>query len=362
MKVSLAHDSFTQLGGAERVLGGIHELFPDSPVYTAVMDRKVKNRFSGWDIRTSPLQFLYNIYPHFQHLFAFVPAALSFMRVKDTGLLLSSGSSFIKGLKVPVGSLHVDYCHTPTRFLWSDRNYALSEIPTILRPLAKFYFVWLRRWDLKAASRVDFFIANSKEVQKRITKYYGRDSTIIHPFLDTEFWRPTIPKQNYFLIAGRLQPYKNNDVVIKLFNELGWELHVVGTGRQEQYLKSIAKSNVKFFGRLSDEGLRDQYSGAKAFISPQLEDFGMMPLEAASCGTATIGLDIGGTLETVIPAKTGELFDRTNAAGLENVIRAWDENRYVKDDLIAHARNFSKSVFQKQLLAYLDQIQTQQRS
>lgn len=353
MKISLAHDSFTQIGGAERLIEAVAELYPESSVYTVVLDKKLTSRYKNWKIKTSFLQFIYNLYPSFQKLFPFVPIALRFLKVTQTDVLFSFSSSYIKGLRKPKGSLHINYCHTSTRFIWTDAGYALGEIYPLLRPLAKLYFVWLRRWDFQVAQKVDLFIANSKEVQKRIQKFYNKESVVIYPFADINFWKPTKPKENYFLIAGRLQPHKNNEVVVKLFNELGLELHVVGTGRQEEYLKSIAKPNVKFLGRVSDEVLRDEYSGAQAFIYPPFEDFGMMAIEAASCGTATIGLGKAGILETVIPGKTGELFEEATAEDIGQIVKSWDVSKYSVEALVEHAKQFSKEIFQKNIQEFV---------
>jgi glycosyltransferase involved in cell wall biosynthesis len=203
---------------------------------------------------------------------------------------------------------------------------------------------------------VDYFIANSHEVQQRIKRFYHRDSIIIYPYADTEFWHHTGEKRNYFLIAGRLQAHKDNEVIVRAFNELGRELHVVGTGSQDPYLRSIAKDNVKFLGRLDDEGLRDQYSSAQAFIYPPYEDFGIMPLEAAACGTPTLGLARGGSLEVIIPGVTGELLPEITVGSIKQVVRQWDASRYDQAKLQAHAAQFSKQVFLNNIRQFVNQI------
>lgn len=218
-----------------------------------------------------------------------------------------------------------------------------------MRPLAYYFLKKMKKWDLLAAKRVDYFIADSVEVQKRIKEFYNRDSMVIYPGIDTDFWHPTIAKQNYFLIAGRLQAHKKNDLIIKILNDLKIPLHVVGTGRQEKYLKSIAGSNITFLGRISDEQLRDEYSGALGYISPQIEDFGLMPLEAAACGTATISIARGGSLETVIPGATGELFADYEPEKIKQLITRWNANKYSTDVLRTHAEKFSKEKFKQQI-------------
>lgn len=349
MKVILAHDSYTQYGGAERVLEGMKELFPEAPVYTLVVDKNMQKYVQGWKVITSPLQKIYNLYRNMQHLFVLIPTVLRFFKLEKADLLLSSSSAYLKGLRKPKGMMHINYCHTPSRFIWTDYEYALHEVTPLLRPFAKLYLWWLKKWDYKAAQKVDHFLANGREVQGRIKKYYNRDSEILHPFIDVDFWHSTRSKGDYFLIAGRLTPYKDYDKVILAFNKLGWPLHVIGAGRYEKYLRSIAGSNVIFLGRVDDESLRHQYSGARGFIYPQLEDFGMMPLEAAACGTPTLGLAKGGSLETIVPGKTGELLETIDVDSLIAALNSWDEAKYNTDDLVAHAHSFSKQEFQKKL-------------
>ena len=226
----------------------------------------------------------------------------------------------------------------------------------------------MKKWDFAGAQRVNKFIANSKEVQGRIKEYYKRDSEVIYPFIDLDFWKPMqssppfqggvpgvaggggwIDNKNLitFSLAGRLQAHKKNDLIIEIFNELGLPLHVVGSGRQEEYLKSIAKPNVVFLGRVSDEQLRNEYSGALGLIFPQNEDFGLMPLEAAACGTATLAYGHGGALETIIPGITGEFFESYDNEKIKQLILNWKSEKYKAEDLRSQAEKFSKRSLSK---------------
>ncbi len=391
MKTALVHDSFTQLGGAERVMEALHELFPEAPVYALVLDRRLKEKYRGWDMRTSWLQFFYNLIPRLQYLLPLIPLAVSSLKFEGYDLVISSSSGWAKNIHVPKSVKHICYCHTPTRFLWVDNNYVDHEAPAVLRPLARLVIRWMRKWDVSGARRVTAFIANSEEVQKRIKSIYHRDSKVLHPFIDSEFWKPInplhlatsapgrpsrsefsanksnaellssaageagmdlYPKGDYFLLGGRLQAHKNNELIIRVFNELGLPLHVFGTGRREKFLRSIAGPNISFFGRISDAVLRAQYSGALAFIYPQVEDFGLMPLEAAACGTATIAYNRGGSLETVVPGITGELFSKPDKEIIKKIILSWDVLRYPPQALRAHAKKFSREKFKQQFLAF----------
>ena len=406
MRIALAHDSFTQLGGAERVIEALHELYPEAPVFTLVFDPKFREKYKGWDIRTSGLQTLFLTLGKLQYLLPLIPWGVDSLDFSGFDVVISSSSGFIKNIRVPKTCGHLNYCHTPTRFLWSNSDYVKQEVPFFLRPFVNILLRRLKDWDFRGAQRVTKFIANSKEVKNRITKYYNRDSEIIYPLIDAEFWRPTAStiarrsvaddeailfqgkiaapspstglamtsKQNYFLLGGRLQAHKNNELIVQIFNELGKPLHIFGTGRQEKYLKSIAKSNIKFLGRITDEQLRDEYNGALGFVYPQLEDFGLMPLEAAACGTATLAYGQGGALETVIPGVTGEFFGQDvvspvmgcpekqtadKSANYKNQIRQlildWNTQKYLANNLRAQAEKFTKEKFKQQILGFTRQ-------
>lgn len=349
LKIALAHDSITQMGGAERMFKSVLEFFPTSPLFTLVFDEKFKKEFPNTEIKTTWLQQIYNFLPSFKTFLPIIPFAVKSLNFKGYDLVFSSSSGFVKNISVPKNVLHVNYCHTPTRFLWVNKEYVNQEVFFLLRPLIKVIFFFLKKWDLKGVQRVNYFIANSKEVQKRIKIFYNRESEVLYPPVDTNFWKQTGEKQKYFLLAGRLQAHKNNEFIIRVFNDLGLPLHVVGTGRQESYLRSIAGPNIEFYGRLEDKELREQYSGALAYIYPQVEDFGLMPLEAAACGTPTLAFGHGGALETVIAGITGEFFYTYNTEEVKNIINSWNSSKYKAEVLKEHAENFSKESFKKGL-------------
>ncbi|MCL5667241.1 MAG: glycosyltransferase [Patescibacteria group bacterium] len=361
MQVILAHDSFTQLGGAERIMDVLHEMFPGSPVYSLVLDRQLEYKYRDWDIRTSWLQIFFNFFPRLQYFLPIIPLAVQSIKINspesgENTIVFSNSSSWIKNIRVARECAHINYCHTPPRFLWTDADYVDQETPKFLRPLVRIIVRQMRKWDYRGAQRVNYFLANSQEVQKRIKAYYNRDSEVLYPFVDTEFWRPAnAEKSDYFLIVSRLQAHKKTDLIVKIFNELNIPLHIVGTGRQENYLKSIARGNVKFLGKVPDEQLREEYSKALGVIFPQKEDFGLIPLEAAACGTATLAYAKGGALETVIPGLTGEFFDSYDPSLIKEKILSWDYKNYSSDALRSQAEKFSKEKFKKQVLNIISQ-------
>jgi glycosyltransferase involved in cell wall biosynthesis len=353
MKIALAHDSLTQLGGAERIVDSFHELYPEAPLFVLVFDKRLAGNYKGWQIVSSPLQYLYNLVHMLQYLLPFIPLAMLFFDFSQFDLVLSSSSGWAKGIRVPKDTVHINYCHTPARFLWVEgKGYVNNELPALLRPFKfalRLTLSALRRWDYQAAQKVDYFIANSENTKQRIKQYYKRESQVIHPFVDTEFFYPTVEKGNYFLLAGRLQAHKRADIVIKAFNELQLPLKIAGTGRAVEKLQKIAGPTIEFFGRVSDEELRDLYSGAQAYIFPQEEDFGMMPLEAMACGTPVIAYGKGGALETVTSGKTGVFFDAQEPGQVIRAVRNLQSMRFASEDLFERAQQFSKTVFEQKI-------------
>jgi len=347
LNIALAHDSLTQSGGAERVLEALHELYPQAPVFILVLDKKLSSKYKDWDIRTSWLQILYNLFPKLKYFLPLIPLAVSSLNFEGYNLVISSSSGFIKNISVPKKCIHINYCHTPARFLWSEPEYINQEVPGLIRPIAKLSINLMKKWDYKGAQRVNYFISNSVEVQRRIKLYYNRDSEVIYPFVDIEFWGKTTEKNDYFLLAGRLQAHKKNDIIVKIFNELGFPLHVVGVGRQEKYLKSIAMKSIVFLGKISDQQLRNEYSGALGYIYPQVEDFGLMPLEAAACGTASLAFGKGGSLETIISGATGEFFYSYDKEEIKRAVLTWDSKKYLSKSLRNQAEKFSKETFKQ---------------
>lgn len=350
MEIAIAHDSFTQMGGAERIVDALHELYPGAPVFTLVFDQKYAAKYKGWDIRTSWLQVLYKFIPKFQYLLPLIPLAVKSLDFTGYDIVISSSSGFIKNISTPKNCVHINYCHTPTRFIWIDKDYVNQEVAPILRPFVKLFLKFLKKWDYNGAQKVHKFIANSNEVGIRIKEYYHKNCELVYPFVNTNFWHPTKTKLDYFLLAGRLQPHKRNQLVIETFNEIGLPLRVVGSGRQEKFLKSIAGPNISFFGQVSDEELRDHYSSAIGLIYPQIEDFGLMPLEAAACGTATLAFGKGGALETILPGKTGDFFFNYDKQSLKTALLNWQQNKFTKENLFEQANKFKIDAFKTRIL------------
>ncbi len=358
MKIALVHDSLTQLGGAERIVDSFHDVYPNAPLFVLVFDRKLKDYFSDVEVISSPLQYAYSVFPKLQYYLPFIPLALKFFNFKDFDVILSSSSAWAKGIRVPKNSTHINYCHTPARFLWlEEKSYVGDELPLWLQPgkyLLRGILAAFRKWDYRAAQRVDFFIANSETTRKRIERYYHRTSVVIPPYVDTGVFYPTIEKEDYFLIAGRLQHHKRVDIVIQAFNKMKLPLKIAGSGRALEKLKKIAGPTIQFVGRVGDDELRDLYSGAQAFLFPQEEDFGIMPLEAMACGAPVIAYGSGGALETVVADTTGVFFAEQTAESVIQAVQRFLGMHFAMEDLFERAQEFSKGKFERSIREFVE--------
>ena len=263
----------------------------------------------------------------------------------------------MKGIGVPKTTLHINYCHTPARFLWDiNKTYIAEEVPWYLKPLLPLLTVTLhimRGWDFEASERVDYFIANSKNIQKRILDIYHRQSVVIYPFVDTDFYYQTTQKEGYVLAGGRLQKHKRIDLAIAAAEKLNIPLRIVGSGRAEKVLREAASERVVFLGKVSDTELRDAYSGASVFLQPQEEDFGMMVLESFACGTPVVAFGRGGATETVIPNKTGVLFKEQTVDSLVSAMQTASSVQFLQEDLYEQAHAFNKELFKERIEKYV---------
>ena len=355
MRVALVHEFLIQMGGAEKVLQNFHEIFPTAPVYTLFYDRaRTGGVFDGWDIRTSKLQ---KFKQRYKWTLPLMPRAIESFDFSGYDVVLSDSSAFAKGIITKKPTVHICYCHTPTRYLWEsmDEYAANLAYPSFIKLALKHYLKFnLKKWDYKSAQRPDYFIANSKTVQGRIKKYYDRDSTVIYPPVDTDFYnRKKGGKGEYFLTGSRLEPYKKIDLVVQAFNELKLPLKVVGTGTELEKLKTTAKSNVEFVGRVSDEQLRDLYCGAQAFVFPAIEDAGIMVLEALSSGTPVIGLNGGGTAEFVEDPENGVLFENQTIKDILAAVKRFQDMQFDSEKIRETALPFDKKEFKRKITEFI---------
>ena len=372
MKVALIHDHLAQDGGAEKVLKVLAEMFPDAVIYALLADKvKTEKYLKGRQIDTSIIQKLPGGVRHYKWYLPLMPMAVEFFDLREYDLVISDTSSFAKGVITSPDVPHICYCHTPTRYLWSDAHQYLNELKynKWLKKVISTILVRLRMWDFLAAARVDYFIANSKTVQKRITKYYRRDSQVIYPPVETEHFfisdlKTQAKEEEYFLIGCRLVPYKRVDIVVEAFKKLcnDYNLKIFGDGLDLEHLKEIAgeATNIEFLGRVSDDEKAVLYSRAQAFINPQEEDFGITPVESMASGRPVIAYRKGGLTETVIEGETGLFFDEQKADSIVEAVRKFKSADFNPESIRAHAEKFSVSRFQKEITDFINDVKNKQ--
>lgn len=361
MKIALIHEHLAQDGGAEKVLMVFQELYPDAPTHTLVYNpARANSAFLNKDIRTSFLQKLPFGVKKYQWYLPLMPLAVEQYDLMDYDLVLSSVSAFAKGVITRPDAVHICYCHSPTRYLWTDTRQYIEALPynRLFKRLILSRLPSLRVWDRLAADRVDYFIANSKTVQDRIRKYYRRDSTIIYPPVDVDRFTPSDTVEKFFLIGGRLVAYKRYDLAIQAFNRLGLPLKIFGSGPEEKRLRSMAKGTIEFLGKVGDLELRKLMSQATAFIHPQEEDFGITAVESMAAGRPVIAYARGGALETVIPNKTGVFFDEQSWEALADAVLRFKPSDYHPQEIRAWAETFSRPRFAEQIRAFVTEHST----
>jgi glycosyltransferase involved in cell wall biosynthesis len=355
MRIALVHEFLNQLGGAEKVLHNFLQIWPDATVHVILYNKeKTNGEFEKYQKKISLLNKFPLSQSHPRLLLPLMPQAIEDFKFSDYDVVLSDSSSFAKGAKSK-GKLHICYCHTPTRFLWTEPEYLdYQRYPGLFKRVGKMFIPVLKKWDYKAAQRPDFYIANSENVRTRIQKFYNRDSVVIPPPVDTEMFYPKGDKKNYFFTASRLEPYKKVDVIIEAFNELGLPLKIAGTGTIEDKLKVMAKSNIEFLGRITDEQMREHYAESKAFVFAAEEDAGIVFLEAQACGTPVIAYGKGGALEVVKEGVTGEFFHEQTTQSLVEVLKQFEPTKYDSKKIHYHAQAYDKKNFQRMIKEFVE--------
>lgn len=356
MKVALVHDYLSQDGGAERVLKAFHEIWPEAPIFVLFHDGRKIEYFKEADIRQSFLARMPYGKTKFQWYLPWMPFATERHNLHEFDVVLSSTSAFAKGVLTRPETMHISYCHTPTRYLWTDTHEYISDlkynrlIKAALPPL----IYRLRLWDKMSVDRVDHFIANSRTVQQRIQKYYRRESNVLYPPVDLPDFQPHVPIGDYFVTGGRLVPYKRFDLLVAAFNRLHIPLKIFGDGPIRKELEAKAKPHIEFVGRVSDDEKHRLMRGARAFLHPQVEDLGITPIESMAQGRPVIAYGVGGATETVIPGETGIFFyEQSWEAVLDAIIHfdheAWDETK-----IRSRAEQFGVDLFKERIQHHVE--------
>lgn len=356
MKIAIVHDYLNQYGGAERVVEALHELFPEAPIYTSVyLPAEMPESFKKMDIRTSFMQRFPWMKKHFKKYLLFFPKAIESFDFSGFDLVLSSSSGWAKAARHNSNCLHLCYCYTPMRWVWSYQRYIEREnIPKFAEIVLKICIKHLKKWDLQTNSRVDRFIAISKLIQERIRKSYDRDAVVIYPPVETQRFKIAEQLGDYYLLVSRLNTYKRVDIVIQAFNQLGLPLVVIGEGPDKTHLEKIANPNIKFLGRVSDPVVNEHCAKCQAFIFPGEEDFGIAPVEAMAGGRPVVAYAAGGALETVVEGITGVFFKEQTPAAIVAAVKKIQDITFDSQQIRKQALKFDKEVFKQELKEYIE--------
>ena len=344
----LAHDYLLVMRGAERTFAAIADLYRQAPIFTLLYDEQGTDaRFSGRSITTSPLQHLGVRQSGFRRLLPLYPLAAQRLRPDACDVVLSSSSAFAHGLRVPDGAVHVCYCYTPFRYAWYEHERALSEMPAVLRPLLSWELGRIRRWDLAASKRVDAYIAISELSRERIKRYYGRESTVIHPPVETERFRPGMPG-DALLVVSEIVRHKRVHIALEAARQAHAPIQIVGSGPDHAAL-AAAYPEAEFLGRATDEELVELYASARAVLVPSMEEFGITAVEAQASGRPVIAAAAGGALETVIDGETGLLARLDDVDDFVRAIKRLEQLELDPARATANAERFSVAAFQHRI-------------
>lgn len=344
--------------GGEKVLLSLARLFPDAPIFTLLhVPGSVDPELEARDIRTSFVQHLPAAARRYRHYLPLFPLAAERFDLAGFDLVLSSSHCVAKGVRPSPGALHLCYCHTPMRYVW-DRYadyFGPGRVGILGRLVVPPAAAGLRAWDVASSARVHRFAANSAYVAGRIRRYYDREAEVIHPPVDADYFTPGADRPGtYDLVVSALAPYKRLELAIEAYRGTGWPLRVVGTGPEENRLRSLAPAEISFLGWLSDAELREQYRDCRAVLMPGVEDFGIVPVEAMACGRPAVVFARGGGLETVENGRTGIVFSEPTVTALRAALATLSSARFDRLALRARAEAHRREVFESRVRGFVE--------
>lgn len=355
MKIAIVHDWLTNMGGAEQVVINFKEVYKEAPIYTTFYNpNKLDDKLKNIEVKTSHLQKKKMVENHKKY-FPLMPKAFEKFDLNEYDVVLSSSSSCAKGVLTKPGSIHICYCHTPMRYAWEKRDEYTLGMGKLKKKLVEILCHYMRIWDVASSNRVDYFIANSTEVQKRIKKHYKRDSVVINPPVRCNMFNISETDGDYYLVLSRLVGYKRFDLAVQACSELGKKLVVIGEGPEKEKLEKLANENITFLGRQPDDVVKKYMSECKALLFPGEEDFGIVPVEAQSCGRPVIAYGKGGVLDSVIDGKTGIFFKEQTVESLKEAINKFETMKFDKEEIREHALEFDESVFQEKIRKFVEE-------
>lgn len=362
-KLAIVHEWLVNYAGSEKVVESFNNIWSDSDIYTLVdflNEEQRRQILKGRYARTSFIQHLPFARKKHRNYLPFFPKAIESFNLKKYDIILSSSHSVAKGVKTNEKQLHICYCHSPMRYAWDEADYYLQDANLtsgIKGKIAKSILRYLRNWDLKSADNVDYFIANSNHIAKKIKRIYNRDSDVIYPPVDTQKFSLVTAKEDYYLTASRLVPYKRIDLIVEAFTKmLDKKLIVIGSGPDKEKIKAKATPNVDIIGYQDFESLKEYMQKAKAFIFAAEEDFGIIVVEAMACGTPVIAGNFGGTAETVIDKKTGILFSEQSVDSIVEAVNKFERSESTLNyaEIREHSEKFNREKFEHDIKNYVN--------
>jgi glycosyltransferase involved in cell wall biosynthesis len=357
MKVAIIHYWLVGMRGGEKVVEALCEMYPQADIFTHVyVPEMVSDRINRHKIIPTFINSLPRASKMYKNYLPLMPLALEQLDLRGYDLVISSESGPAKGIIAPARALHVCYCHTPMRYIWNmyqDYRDSAGRVARLLMPPLTHY---LRMWDVSSAARVDSFVANSATVAGRIHRYYGADSVVIHPPVDTAAFSIAAPSElgDYYLMAGELVSYKRPDLAVQAFNEMKLKLVVIGGGEMLDEIRRLAGPTVTILGPQPFDVLKKHYAGCRALIFPGEEDFGMVPVEAMASGRPVVAFGRGGATETVAKDLSGVFFPEQTVEAISSAVRNLAGIEIDPAKIAAHASQFGRDQFFQKMRAHID--------